>query len=172
MIKAIVGNITELKLDGVVNSANKNLLSGSGVSGAIHKAAGKELEIECKKYAPLEEGNSVITNGYNLKSKNVIHTVAPKHYLLQENREELLRSCYYTSLKIADENKLKTIAYPAIGIGVYKWPVELALTIAVEEVARYISSENKNIEEVYFVVMDEKLKKEYETLIDKYTKDL
>ena len=102
MIKVILGDITEVELDAIVNSANKSLLSGSGVSGAIHKAAGKELELECKEHGPLEEGNSIITKGYNLRSKNVIHTVAPKYYLLQENREELLRSCYYTSLKLAD----------------------------------------------------------------------
>lgn len=120
--------------------------------------------------APLEEGNSIITKGYNLKSKNVIHAVAPKHYLLQENREELLRSCYSTSLKIADENNLKSIGYPAIGIGVYKWPVELALTIAIEETLKYMMYENKNIGIVYFIVTDKKLKDAYDFLIDKFMK--
>lgn len=169
MIQVILDDITKVELDAIINSANKSLLSGSGVCGVIHKAAGKELEIECKKYGPLEEGNSIITKGYNLKSRNVIHTVAPKYYLLQENREELLRSCYYTSLKLADENNLKAIGYPAIGIGVYKWPIELALTIAVEEVAKYMKHENRNIDNVYFIVRDERLKKAYEFLIGKYT---
>lgn len=168
MIKVILGDITEVEFDVIVNSANKSLLVGSGLSGAIHRAAGKELEIECKEIGPLDEGNSTITKGYNLKSKNIIHTVAPKYYLLQENREELLRKCYYTSMRIADVNNLKNIGYPAIGIGIYKWPIELALTIAVEEISRYIRNENNNIENVYFVVRDERLKKAYEFLIDKY----
>lgn len=170
MIQVILDDITKVELDAIVKSANKSLLSGSGVCGVIHRAAGKELELECKEHGPLEEGNSIITKRYNLKSKNVIHTVAPKYYLLQENREELLRSCYYTSLKLADENNLKVIGCPAIGIGVYKWPIELALTIAVEEVARYMKHENKNIENVYFIVRDERLKKAYEFLIGKYVK--
>ncbi len=168
MIKVILKDITEVEFDAIVNSANKSLLRGSGLSGAIHRAAGKELEIECKDIGPLDEGNSIITKGYNLKSKNIIHTVAPKYYLLQENREDLLRKCYYTSMKIADRNNFKSIGYPAIGIGVYKWPIELALTIAVEEISRYIRNENKNIENVYFVVRDERLKKAYEFLIEKH----
>lgn len=120
MIEVLIGNITKQKIDAVVNSANQSLLGGSGISGAIHKAAGEELERECMKYSPLEEGQSVITKGYELDSKHVIHTVAPKYYSIQENREKLLRSCYSTSLELADQNNLKTIGYPAIGIGMYK----------------------------------------------------
>lgn len=167
MLEVIVGDLTKMDLDAIVNSANSALLSGAGVSGAIHKAAGAELEREGRQHAPLEEGNSIITKGYDLKAKHVVHTVAPKYYLEQENREELLRSSYYTSLKLADENKVKTIGYPAIGIGIFKWPVELALTIAIEEVNKYLKNENKNIEKVSFVVMDEELKETYESIISK-----
>ena len=91
MIKAVLEDITKMDVDAIVNSANERLTPGAGVSGAIHKAAGKELAKECKKYGKLEDGNSVITKGYNLKAGYVIHTVAPKYYLEQENREELLR---------------------------------------------------------------------------------
>lgn len=140
-------------------------LGGSGVSGAIHKAAGEELELESRKYAPLAEGQSIKTKGYNLKSKNVIHTVAPKYYMMQENREELLRSCYRSSLEIADENNLKTIGFPAIGIGIYKWPAELGLRIAVEEAVSYMREKNKNIENIYFITISGETKVIYETLI-------
>ena len=109
MIKTSLEDITKMDVDAIVNSANERLTPGSGVSGAIHKAAGKELAEECKKIGKLEEGNSVIIKGYNLKAKYVIHTVAPKYYLEQENREELLRNCYKTSLKLVDENNCKTI---------------------------------------------------------------
>jgi len=169
MIDVILGNIVHVELDAIVNSANKYLIQGSGVSGAIHKAAGNELEIESRKHAPLQEGNSIITKGYNLKSKYVIHTVAPKYYMLQENREELLRNCYRTSFKIADKNNLRNIGYPAIGLGVCKWPVELALSIAIEEAMKYIANENNNIEDIYFITVNEEIKRVYESLINKFS---
>lgn len=123
------------------------------------------MELESRKYAPLAEGQSIKTKGYNLKSKNVIHTVAPKYYMMQENREELLRSCYRSSLEIADENNLKTIGFPAIGIGIYKWPAELGLRIAVEEAVSYMREKNKNIENIYFITISGETKVIYETLI-------
>ena len=167
MIKAVLEDITKMDVDAIVNSANERLSPGAGVSGAIHKAAGKGLAEECKKHSPLGEGNSIITKGYNLKAKYVIHTVAPKYYLEQENREELLRSCYKTSLELADENNCKTIAFPAIGIGIYKWPVDLGLSIAVEEVKKYLKDHNKNLETVYFACRNnEELAKIYQDLID------
>lgn len=166
MIKTSLEDITKMDVDVIVNSANSGLAPGSGVSGAIHKAAGKELEEECKKHRPVEEGEAVITKGYNLKAKYVIHTVAPKYYLNQENREELLRSCYRTSLRLADENKCRTMAFPAIGIGIYKWPKELGLTIAVEEVKDYLKNHNKNLKTVYFACRDDQdLAKNYEGII-------
>ncbi len=167
MIKAKLEDITKMDVDAVVNSANERLTPGSGVSGAIHKAAGTELAEECKKHSPLKEGNSIITNGYDLVAKYVIHTVAPKYYLKQENREELLRNCYKTSLRLADENNCKTIAFPAIGIGIYKWPVDLGLGIAVEEVKKYLKGDNKNLETVYFACRNNKeLAETYQRLID------
>lgn len=123
------------------------------------------MELESREYAPLAEGQSIKTKGYNLKSKNVIHTVAPKYYMMQENREELLRSCYRSSLEIADENNLKTIGFPAIGIGIYKWPAELGLRIAVEEAVSYMREKNKNIENIYFITISGETKVIYETLI-------
>lgn len=168
MIEVILGDLTKVEFDAIVNSANKSLLSGSDLSEAIHRAAGKELEVECEKLGPIEEGSSIVTKGYGLKSKNIIHTVSPKYYLLQENREELLSKCYYSSMKLADEKNFKSVGYPAIGIGIYKWPIELALTIAVGEISKYMKNENTNIEKIYFVVRDEKLKEAYEFLIDKY----
>ena len=170
MIKAVLEDITKMDVDAIVNSANERLTPGAGVSGAIHKAAGKELAEKCKKYGKQEDGNSVITKGYNLKAKYVIHTVAPKYYLEQENREELLRNCYKTCLKLADENNCKSIAFPAIGIGIYKWPVDLGLSIAVGEVKKYLKDDNKNLETVYFACRNnEELAKKYQELIDTIT---
>lgn len=170
MIEVILADITKVELDVIVNSANQHLIGGSGVSGAIHKAAGEELELESKEYAPLAEGKAILTKGYNLSSKHVIHTVAPKYYMMQENREELLRSCYRTSLEIADESNLKSIGFPAIGIGIYKWPVELGLTIAVKEAINYMREQNENIEKVYFITISGETKAVYEALIESLLK--
>ena len=133
-IEIIKGDITKLEVDDIVNAANNSLLGGGGVDGAIHEAAGPELLEECTTLHGCKDGEAKITKGYNLKAKYVIHTVAPKWYDDSiKNKEELLRNCYANSYKLAKENNIRTIAFPCIGMGVYRCPLEIGTKIEIEE---------------------------------------
>ena len=149
-IEIISGDITKLEVDAIVNAANTSLLGGGGVDGAIHRAAGKELLEECKKLNGCKTGQSKITKGYNLPSKFVIHTVGPVWYGGNKNERELLKSCYLTSLNLAKENGIKTIAFPAISCGIYHFPLEEAAKIATDTVKEFISA-NDCLEKVIFI---------------------
>jgi len=149
-INLIKGDITLQKVDAIVNAANNSLLGGGGVDGAIHRAAGPELVAECRTLGGCPTGQAVITHGYRLPAKWVIHTVGPVWRGGTAGEDALLASCYRNSLKLAAQHNLRTVAFPAISTGAYDFPPERATRIAVTEVSNFLQQET-SIEEVIFV---------------------
>lgn len=147
------GDITKQKVDAIVNAANTSLLGGGGVDGAIHRASGPELLEYNKKLGGCPTGEAKISPGFNLPAKYIIHTVGPVWNGGKNNEDELLANCYSNSLMLAAENNLKSIAFPAISTGVYRFPQKRAAMIAVEEVGKFLN-QNKSIEKVIFVCFD------------------
>ena len=153
-IELIKADITKLDVDAIVNAANKSLLGGGGVDGAIHRAAGKMLLEECRGLNGCETGQAKITKGYELPAKFVIHTVGPVWNGGKYNEPELLAGCYRNSLQLAIKNNCKSIAFPNISTGVYRFPKEAAAEIAINETMKFLEKE-ASMEKILFVCFDD-----------------
>ena len=157
-IEIIVGDITQLPVDAIVNAANVTLCGGGGVDGAIHDAAGKELLAECRTLGGCKTGFAKMTKGYQLPAKYIIHTVGPVWYGGHKNEPELLASCYRESMQLAYKNNVQSIAFPAISCGAYRFPLEKAAKIALSTLSGEVESNEAEIK-VILVCFDEKTAK-------------
>lgn len=170
-IKLIKGDITTMAVDAIVNAANSSLLGGGGVDGAIHRKGGSQILEECKairnRQGKCKIGDAVYTSAGLLSAKYVIHTVGSVWNGGKNKEPELLASCYRKSLEIADSLLVKSIAFPNISTGVYRFPKAEAVQIAIDAVNLFIDNENSNIEEVIFVCFDDENYQLYESLLNK-----
>ncbi len=163
-ISLLRGDITKLKVDAIVNAANKTLLGGGGVDGAIHRAAGEKLLEECRQLNGCETGDAKITKGYQLPAQFVIHTVGPVYNGGKYNEAEELASCYQRSLEIAVDNNIESVAFPNISTGVYGYPKAEAAQIAIQTVKAFLETHSQ-LQEVIFCVFDDENYRLYDGLI-------
>src|SRR6476660_2594920 len=155
VLDIVVADITSLDVDAIVNAANRSLLGGGGVDGAIHRAAGPELLAECRTLGGCDTGSAKMTHGYRLPAKHVIHAVGPVWHGGGSNEDELLASCYSTALDLAATNGLTSIAFPAISTGIYGFPADRAARIAVGTVVSELSAAPRSISRVVFCFFSE-----------------
>ncbi len=163
-IDILRGDITRLDVDAIVNAANTSLLGGGGVDGAIHRAAGPRLLEECRTLGGCESGAAKITRGYNLPARFVIHTVGPVWSGGNHGEAETLANCYRDSLRLAVENEIKTIAFPAISCGAHRYPIADAARIALETTRKFLSKTDK-IGKAIFVLATDDIFDVYERLL-------
>ena len=164
IIELLDTDITTLKVDAIINAANNSLLGGGGVDGAIHRGAGPELLAECRKLKWCDAGDAKITKGYKLPAQYVIHTVGPVWQGGNHGEAELLASCYQRCFALVREHGLKTIAFPAISTGVYRFPKEKAAEIAITEIKQALELDS-NIEQVVMVCFGAETRVAYEKAI-------
>ena len=164
-IQVVQGDITKLDCDGIVNAANRSLLVGGGVDGAIHRAAGPELLAECRTLHGCRTGEAKITKGYRLKAKYIIHTVGPIYSGTAEDAAQLA-DCYRNSLNLAKEHDVHSIAFPAISTGVYGYPLDAATQIAVDTVTDWLQSHVDYDMRVIFCCFDARTAQVYQTKME------
>jgi O-acetyl-ADP-ribose deacetylase len=160
-IEVVQADITTLAVDAIVNAANTSLLGGGGVDGAIHRAAGPELLVECRTLGGCDTGRAKITKGYGLQARHVIHTVGPVWNGGRQGEPRLLASCYRTCFALAREHELRTLAFPAISCGIYGYPIEEAVEIAVRE-TRAELARSLDVEKVIFACFEDEVYEAYE----------
>jgi O-acetyl-ADP-ribose deacetylase (regulator of RNase III) len=163
-VQVLEGDITRLDVDVIVNAANSSLLGGGGVDGAIHRAAGPGLLEECRRLRGCRTGEAKITGGHRLPARHVIHTVGPVWQGGEAGEDELLAGCYRNSLDIAARHDLRTIAFPAISTGVYRFPVDRAAGVAVGEVLRFLERDTA-VEAVFLVAFGAEARRSYLTAL-------
>ena len=156
------GDITKLNVDAVVNAANAALSGGGGVDGAINRAAGPELVRASRKLGPISAGEAVITDGFALSAKYIIHAVGPVWRGGDGGEHKLLASCYKRSLELANEHGVKSIAFPAISCGAYRFPVDQAAEVAIHSVLEFCEARSRCPSEIYLVCFDPEVKRAYE----------
>ena len=164
-IECVKGDIAKQEdMMAVVNAANAQLKSGGGVAGAIHRAAGPELAEACRSMAPIATGEAVITYAYDLPNEYVIHCLGPI-YGVDEPGDELLKKCYENALKLAESHDIDTIAFPAISIGAFRFPVEQATEIAISTVKKMLDT-LEVVKKIRFVVYSDQVMKVYQSFLD------
>ncbi|MCZ6745463.1 MAG: O-acetyl-ADP-ribose deacetylase [Alphaproteobacteria bacterium] len=163
-IEIVAADITKLELDAIVNAANTSLLGGGGVDGAIHRAAGPELGDECRTLGGCSTGEAKITKGHGLPADWVIHTVGPVWHGGKADEDQLLAGCYRNSLELARQHRIRSIAFPSISTGAYRFPSELAAKIAIETVTAFLETDD-GIQKVVFCCFGEDAAQIYRSIL-------
>lgn len=172
IIETVLGDITkQTDVEAIVNAANNSLLGGGGVDGAIHRAAGRELLAECRTLNGCKTGEAKITSAYKLTCKYVIHTVGPIYRGGNSGEPQLLANAYKNSMKLALQNKIRTIAFPSISTGIYSYPLEEAAEIAIKTVNDFYLEHQNEFDCIRFVLFDDRTKQAYDNAINKIRKD-